>query len=222
MCDIGSADKLKLDPTHAGKPKFQFAVKIKSTCGFYGERLNLIIRKRSEVFLLSGDALNAEVQKLSYVYLGGAEDSVGNSIYLSATRNDSGYTEEEYLDELKAQLEAAQARCAELEEQLANAPAVTACGNEQELEAYRRAERAERVANERAELIYHRANSVLTEACTHVDALTGRIGSMSDEVLVKLQQLQEELTELEAQLEYKEERWMYLTELKEKIDAQTK
>ena len=39
---------------------------------------------------------------------------------------------------------------------------------------------------------------------------------------VKLQQLQEELTQLEAQLEYKEERWMYLTELKEKIDARTK
>ena len=39
---------------------------------------------------------------------------------------------------------------------------------------------------------------------------------------VKLQQLQDELAELEAQLEYKTERWMYLTELKEKIDAQGK
>ena len=39
---------------------------------------------------------------------------------------------------------------------------------------------------------------------------------------VRLQQLQDELADLEAQLEYKEERWMYLTELKEKIDAQTK
>ena len=39
---------------------------------------------------------------------------------------------------------------------------------------------------------------------------------------VKLQQLQEELSDLEAQLEHKEERWMYLTELKEKIDAQSK
>ena len=37
---------------------------------------------------------------------------------------------------------------------------------------------------------------------------------------VKLQELQEQLTGLEAQLEYKTERWMYLTELKEKIDAQ--
>ena len=37
---------------------------------------------------------------------------------------------------------------------------------------------------------------------------------------VKLQQLQEELTDLEAALEEKTERWLYLTELKEKIDAQ--
>ena len=39
---------------------------------------------------------------------------------------------------------------------------------------------------------------------------------------VRLQQLQEELAELEVQLSCKEERWMYLTELKEKIDAQGK
>ena len=39
---------------------------------------------------------------------------------------------------------------------------------------------------------------------------------------VKLQQLQEELTDLEAKLEYKTERWMYLTELAEKIEAQKK
>ena len=39
---------------------------------------------------------------------------------------------------------------------------------------------------------------------------------------VRLQELQDQLTELEAQLSHKEERWMYLTELKEKIDAQGK
>ncbi len=39
---------------------------------------------------------------------------------------------------------------------------------------------------------------------------------------VKLQELQEALMELEARLEKKTERWMYLTELKEKIDAQSK
>jgi len=38
----------------------------------------------------------------------------------------------------------------------------------------------------------------------------------------KLQELTEALAKLEAELEYKTERWMYLTELKEKIDAQGK
>ena len=38
----------------------------------------------------------------------------------------------------------------------------------------------------------------------------------------KLQELTEQLAELEERLEYKTERWMYLTELKEKIDAQSK
>jgi len=38
----------------------------------------------------------------------------------------------------------------------------------------------------------------------------------------KLQQLTDELAELEAQLEHKTERWMYLTELQEKIEAQSK
>jgi len=38
----------------------------------------------------------------------------------------------------------------------------------------------------------------------------------------KLQQLTDELAQLEEKLEYKTERWMYLTELKEKIDSQGK
>ena len=37
---------------------------------------------------------------------------------------------------------------------------------------------------------------------------------------VRLQELQAKQAELEAALEEKTERWMYLTELKEKIDAQ--
>ena len=39
---------------------------------------------------------------------------------------------------------------------------------------------------------------------------------------VKLQELQDQLTDLEAKLEYKTERWMYLTELAERIEAQKK
>ena len=39
---------------------------------------------------------------------------------------------------------------------------------------------------------------------------------------VKLQELQDQLTDLEAKLEHKTERWMYLTELAERIEAQKK
>ena len=39
---------------------------------------------------------------------------------------------------------------------------------------------------------------------------------------LRLQELQDALTDLEARLEEKTERWMYLTELKERIDAQSK
>ena len=44
--------------------------------------------------------------------------------------------------------------------------------------------------------------------------------AMAGSDYVRLQELQDELSSLEAQLEEKTERWMYLTELKEKIDAQ--
>ena len=59
-----------------------------------------------------------------------------------------------------------------------------------------------------------------------ITALEGRIEenqrqqAAAGSDFVKLQQLQTELEELEAALEAKTERWMYLTELKEKIDAQ--
>ena len=46
--------------------------------------------------------------------------------------------------------------------------------------------------------------------------------AMAGSDYVRLQELQDELSSLEAQLETKTERWMYLTELKEKIDAQGK
>ena len=48
-------------------------------------------------------------------------------------------------------------------------------------------------------------------------AAQGRCGSD----YVKLQELQERQAELEAALEERMERWVYLNELKEKIDAQT-
>ena len=94
--------------------------------------------------------------------------------------------------ELTAQLEEAQARCAQLEEQLAQkeeVPGLSPCAAE-ELEAYRRAERIEREARERAELVYFQANGVLTEAAAKVDGIAGDITDMADQVMCQLTQLQ--------------------------------
>lgn len=107
---------------------------------------------------------------------------------------------EQERDDLRAQLEALQQHCAELEQKLAEAEARPApaeapapnpsCTMEQELEAYRRAERTERLARERAELIYHQANSVLADATARVDGIAEEIGTMADLAMNQLSQLQ--------------------------------
>ena len=56
----------------------------------------------------------------------------------------------------------------------------------------------------------------LEDQIADCQAAQGRCGSD----YVKLQELQDLQTELEARLEEKTERWVYLNELKEKIDAQ--
>ena len=105
---------------------------------------------------------------------------------------------EEKCAELTRLLEAAQARCEELEQAAARAPAEAAPTQEptlspiasDELEAYRRAERIEREAKERAELVYFQANNVLTEASAKVDGISSDITEMADKVMTQLTQLQ--------------------------------
>ena len=106
---------------------------------------------------------------------------------------------EEKCAELTRQLEQSQSRCAEPEQQLEQShcavpeqvqePALSPSASE-ELEAYRRAERIEREAKERAELVYFQANSVLTEASARVDGISSDITEMADKVMTQLTQLQ--------------------------------
>ena len=81
-------------------------------------------------------------------------------------------------DDLRAQLDTALARCVELEQQLAQTSqdAPTDC-KDQELEAYRRAERAERLARDRAQQIYTQANAALADATTKAEAAADQIGT---------------------------------------------
>lgn len=65
---------------------------------------------------------------------------------------------------------------------------------EEELEAYRRAERTERLARERAEQLYRQANGALADATTKVDDAAGQIGELTDRVLSQLSELQAAVT----------------------------
>ena len=100
------------------------------------------------------------------------------------------------LEETLAAKEELEARCAALEQQQAEskpepaAEATIAPSVSEELEAYRRAERIEREARERAELVYFQANSVLTEATAKVDGVSGEITDIADQVMSQLTQLQ--------------------------------
>jgi len=94
--------------------------------------------------------------------------------------------------ELQAQLEAAQARCAELEAQLAgDGNAAPLSGSE--LEAYRRAERVERVAQERASQIYAQANAALADATLKVEAASNGVKAVVAQVSEQLQTAEQQL-----------------------------
>ena len=71
-------------------------------------------------------------------------------------------------------------KIAELTSRLEAAP--TASSAEAELEAYRRAERAERVAQERADQILQQVNSALADATVKVDEASALLGSMADQL----------------------------------------
>lgn len=86
----------------------------------------------------------------------------------------------------KQQLEDAQRARAEAVIQASGAKLDT----NQELEAYRRAERAERVARERAELVYSETGSVLTQASTRVESALRQMNGISQQVTSQLDTLQ--------------------------------
>ena len=94
-------------------------------------------------------------------------------------------------EELEAKLAESEAARAALEAKLAQpaAPEQAATVSD-ELAAYRRAERIEREARERAELVYFQANGVLTEASAKVVSIAFDITDMADHVMAQLTQLQ--------------------------------
>lgn len=87
---------------------------------------------------------------------------------------------------LQAQLDAALQRCAELEEQLSVKEATVS----KELEAYRRAEEAERKANERAHAIYAQAQTALADATAMAEAAAEEFNQVAERTTQQLKEYQ--------------------------------
>lgn len=64
---------------------------------------------------------------------------------------------------------------------------------EEELEAYRRAERLERQAQQRAEQLCDKANAIISETGARVDTTAQRIAQLSSQVANNLEQLRSEI-----------------------------
>ena len=94
--------------------------------------------------------------------------------------------------ELQAQLDAARAKCAALEQQLSGAADGRISNPAQELEAYRRAERAERQAKERAQQIYDQANGVLSDITLQTEAAANQIEAAADQIAMQLKKARED------------------------------
>ena len=88
---------------------------------------------------------------------------------------------------LQAQLDAALLRCAELEEQLNNNQEAAVS---RELEAYRRAENAERLANARAQKIYDKVYGAIDEATAMAESATGEFSIVAQRTIAQLQEYQ--------------------------------
>ena len=114
----------------------------------------------------------------------------------------------EQRDSLQDRVQELEARCAELEKQLAaasqaepvvveSAPIVVpaAPSTSDELEAYRRAERAERLARERASQIYTQASAVLADATVKVEAASDGINSLVAQLSSQLEHSKTDLQE---------------------------
>ena len=89
-----------------------------------------------------------------------------------------------------------QAKLAQLQQQYdaLKAEKESSSGTARELEAYRRAERTERIARERADQVYHQVNGVLAEASGKVEVAASQLGELTDRVSAQLAQLQEAVT----------------------------
>ncbi len=91
---------------------------------------------------------------------------------------------------LQAQLDAALLRCAELEEKVNATQDVSVS---RELEAYRRAEEAERKAHERAQAIYAHAQSTMDDVSAMAEAAAEEFNQVAERTSLQLKEYQDSI-----------------------------
>ena len=97
-----------------------------------------------------------------------------------------GSVSEEVVADLQVQLDAALQGCAELEEKLS----VKEADSNRELEAYRRAEEAERLAKVRAQDIYDQANTALSTATAMAESAAEEFNQVAERTSQQLKEYQ--------------------------------
>lgn len=129
--------------------------------------------------------LEAELAAAQEQLQAAAEENARLNEQLQSALEEKAQLEEEVQAALATKYQAETARDAALAQQ-----ATVQSRVDEELEAYRRAERTERLAKERAEKVYHRVNGVLADATVKVDDAAAQIGELADQVLSQLNLLQ--------------------------------
>lgn len=129
--------------------------------------------------------LEAELTAAQEQLQAAAEENAQLAAQLQALEEEKAQLEEDIQAALAAKYQAETARDAALAQQV-----TVQSRADEELEAYRRAERAERLAQERAEKVYHRVNGVLADATVKVDDAAAQIGELADQVMSQLNLLQ--------------------------------
>lgn len=135
------------------------------------------------------------ISQLSYEFDGQLNRVKGER---AALQQDLELAREQCADaaQLRSELEEAKARNAFLEQEIAALRQQQEVNkNNDELEAYRRAERAERKANTRVAQMYANASGILADATACTDATAQRVGELTNQICQQLSQLQNTLTE---------------------------
>ena len=132
------------------------------------------------------DAVRNDDQSQELDRLRQENEHLNHEVAMLNSRLEAAYAQQTTSDpELQAQLDQLQQKYDALKAETESS------GSARELEAYRRAERTERIARERAELVYHQVNGVLADASCKVDAAASQLGELTDRVSAQLAQLQQ-------------------------------